>query len=165
MQSGTESREGSTFDRLTMTHNYFPWQNLYHLVECHTTALLNTRTWVIHLKLSLVLSVSVHDISVNPLASVHLFLFTSTIVVIMEFVCTACFLPETLSNHVALHNQSVRQSASTVSKILCPLKKIKICNQNMAIRLVAVGAFISGMWFIQQMQLCCVSTTLRIIFM
>ena len=80
----------------------------------------------------------------------------SFIMMILGFIYTVCFLPETLPSHVAIHNQqqSIRSSESIGIMIIRPLQGLKILNQNMAIRLVAVGAFISGMVYSTDATLC-----------
>lgn len=78
----------------------------------------------------------------------------SSVVVILGFMYTVCFLPETLPNHIALHNQSIRARQTTRTLILRPIKELSILNQNMAIRLVAIGTFLSGMVYSTDVTLC-----------
>ena len=78
----------------------------------------------------------------------------SFILATMGFIYAACFLPETLPNHIALHNQSIRAGQTTLTLILRPVKELSILNQNMAIRLLAIGAFLSGMVYSTDVTLC-----------
>lgn len=72
----------------------------------------------------------------------------SLFVVILGFVYTVCFLPETLSRQVAYHNQSIRSDEdSIIGVIIRPIKELSILNRNAALRIVAVGSFLSGVVF------------------
>ena len=78
----------------------------------------------------------------------------SFVVTTLGFLYALCFLPETLPNHVAVHNQLIRSGESTRTIILRPIRDLSILNQNMAIRLLAVGSFLSGMVYSTDTTLC-----------
>jgi len=76
--------------------------------------------------------------------------------VILGFVYTMCFLPETLSRHVAYRNQSVRQDDqdNILAVVLRPIRELSILNRNMTLRIVAVGSFLSGVVYSSDATLC-----------
>jgi DHA1 family tetracycline resistance protein-like MFS transporter len=80
----------------------------------------------------------------------------SFVVVVIGFLYTVCFLPETLSRHVAYHNQSIREDdeGGVIAAVLRPIKELSILNRNMALRIVAVGSFLSGVVFSCDATLC-----------